>query len=75
MKKTVKLSCLGNQHVRDNLIRFYPFLRNEFRQIKESEIKKVSVFEELFGPDVEVNLEFLRVIFKFQQCDTKTRTT
>ncbi len=72
-KKNVPLSSLGSQHVKDNLRRFYPFLRKEFRIVKETELGNEKVFKELFGDEAEVNLEYIRAIFKYQQCDIKTR--
>jgi hypothetical protein len=74
-KKKVALSGLGSQHQADNLRRFYPFLRNQYRLISLDEIQSEKVFKELFGDNAEVNLEHLNALYQFQQCDIKTRTT
>ena len=49
-----------------HLKRLHPFLRNEFRTIKKAEIKKKSVFVELFGEDAKVELWKLKAIYEFQ---------
>lgn len=73
-KKKIQLSGLGNQHVADHLKRFYPFLKKEYRQISKNEIGKETVFRELFGNDIPLQLHFIKAIYTFQQCDTKTKT-
>ena len=75
IKKKVQMSTLGNQHTKDNLKRFYPFLRKEFRIVKENEIDKPEVLKELFPDDENADQEWVRAIFKFQQCDTKNKET
>lgn len=74
-KKNVKLSSLGNQHIKENLKRFYPFLNENFRTVTNKDIGNEESFKELFGSETLVNLEYIRALYIYQQCDTKHRTT
>ncbi|KAF2337238.1 hypothetical protein [Flavobacterium daemonense] len=46
---------------------FFPFLKNEFRELKETEIESEQVFKELFPDNESVDLGFLKAVFQFQQ--------
>ena len=56
---------LQRQQRQQHFINLFPFLRKEFRMLKINELKKDSVFEELF-PGELINLDKLRTIKKFQ---------
>lgn len=49
------------------MIHFFPFLKKEFRKLKEKEVKSEKVFKELF-PDEPIDLVKLKAVYKFQQC-------
>ncbi|MHC0441019.1 hypothetical protein [Flavobacterium sp. 3-210] len=46
---------------------FFPFLKNEFRELKEIEIESEEVFKELFPDSDSVDLGLLKAVFQFQQ--------
>lgn len=73
-KRKVKLSTLGNQTLFANLRFVHPFLSRTFRAITEEETNSEEVFQELF-PGEQTDLAKLTAIYKYQQCDTKTKTT
>ena len=50
----------------DILKNFFPFLKNEFRELKKNEIESEKVFKELF-PDEKTDLGFLKAVFEFQK--------
>lgn len=56
---------LGKQHSKDFLTNHYPFLRNEFRTLKQNELKSEKVLKELFG-DEETDLNKLAVVYAYQ---------
>lgn len=68
MKKT-KLplgTSLQREQRKQHFINLFPFLRKEFRILRIHELKKDSVFEELF-PNEPIDLSKLRTIKKFQE--------
>jgi len=65
MKKKVKMKDLGKQYSKDFLVNYYPFLRNEFRVLKQNELKSEKVLKELFGEN-ETDLNKLQVVYAFQ---------
>ncbi len=67
------MSTLGKEHVKANLTRLFPFLNSSFRIINKDEINSKKVLSEIFG-DTETDMIKLYAIYKFQQCDTKTKT-
>ena len=69
MTKKIKLplgTSLQRQQRQQHFINLFPFLRKEFRTLKANELKKDSVFEELF-PNEPIDLSKLRTIKKFQE--------
>lgn len=74
MKNKIPMSTLGSSHTRDNLSRMFPFLLTyKGRVVLKTEIKSTKVLAELFGEDEE-DINKLYALYKFQQCDTSTRT-
>lgn len=57
---------LERQQRKQHFVNLFPFLRKEFRILKESEIKSEKVFKELFG-DEQIDFTKLRTIKKFQE--------
>lgn len=53
------------KHTAEYLKHFNPWLRNEFRAITKKELKKESVFLELF-PNEEIDLNKLLILYKYQ---------
>ena len=69
MTKKIKLplgTSLQRQQRQQHFINLFPFLRKEFRILKLNELKKDSVFEELF-PNEPIDHSKLRTIKKFQE--------
>jgi hypothetical protein len=68
MKKTkIPLgTSLQREQRKQHFINLFPFLRKEFRILKANELKKDSVFEELF-PNEPIDFTKLRTIKKFQE--------
>ena len=74
MKNKTPMSTLGSKHTRDNLSRMFPFLLDyKGRVVLKTEIKSTKVLAELFGEN-EDDINKLYALYKFQQCDTSTRT-
>ena len=65
-KVKIVLKNLGKSHTQAHLIRFYPFLRKEFRLIKKSEIGSEKVFKELFGKE-KFDKSKLYALYTFQK--------
>jgi hypothetical protein len=65
-KKKTDLKNLGKQHTKDYLASFYPFLRNDFRELKANELKSEKVLKELFGED-ETDFNKLAVVYEYQK--------
>lgn len=69
MTKKIKLplgTSLQREQRKQHFINLFPFLRKEYRILKATELKKDSVFEELF-PNEPINHSKLRTIKKFQE--------
>lgn len=75
MAKTKQaMSVLGNQTKATHLKRLHPFLNRDFKQLKKADMDE-NTFKELFPEDKTTQLWKLDAIYKYQQCDTKTRET
>ncbi len=53
-------------HVKDHLTMVHPFLKEEFRSLKKTELKSKKVFKELFGEDKFESWK-LNAIFEYQK--------
>ena len=69
MRKKIKVplgTSLQREQRKQHFINLFPFLRKEFRALRENELKSEKVFQELF-PDEAVDFTKLRTIKKFQE--------
>jgi ribosomal protein L19E len=69
MRKKIKIplgTSLQREQRKQHFINLFPFLRKEFRALKENELKSKKVFTELF-PDEPIDFTKLRTIKKFQE--------
>jgi|688.fasta_scaffold570901_3 hypothetical protein len=69
MIKKIKVplgTSLQREQRKQHFINLFPFLRKEFRVLKENELKSEKVFTELF-PNEAIDFTKLRTIKKFQE--------
>lgn len=66
-KKKVELKQLGKQHTKDFLLKYHPFLKQNFRSLDKKELKSVEVFNELFPNSPTIDLYKLRAIYEYQK--------
>ncbi|MFB9079429.1 hypothetical protein ACFFLS_06045 [Flavobacterium procerum] len=49
------------------LVNIFPFLKNVYRELKETELESEEVFKELFSDNDIVDFGLLKAVYKFQQ--------
>lgn len=58
--------------MKENLKHYFPFLKKEFRNLEQKELKSQEVFKELF-PNEPIELWKLKAIAAYQKIDKKTK--
>lgn len=57
--------------IKEHLLHFFPFLKNEFRTLDKKEITSEETFKELFPEEKHFDSYKLKAIYEFQKCNPK----
>lgn len=65
-KEKIEMKELGKTHTKQHLLRLFPFLKKEFRQLDKKELKNEKTFLELF-PNEEIDYSKLKAVYEYQK--------
>jgi len=63
----------NSEHTISVLQNYFPFLKNEYRELKLNETESEEVFKELFPDNDNVDFGLLKAIFQYQQLKKESK--
>ena len=64
---------INAEHTISTLKNYFPFLKNEFREIKKNEIESEEVFKELFPDNDNIDFGLLKAIYQYQEIKKESK--
>lgn len=54
------------------LVNLFPFLNNDYRELKKAELESEKVFKELFPDNDKIDLGLLTAVYRYQRLKNET---